>query len=254
MATPFPFKHRSQAGKRLALALQDYQLPGDALVLALPRGGVPVGYAVAAALGLALDILLVRKLGLPMQPEFAMGAIGSGGVRVLNAAAIRLHAISASALDSACTRELHEIARRERQYRGARPFPPLQRRTVILVDDGLATGSSMRAAIRIARAHAPARIVVATPVGAPDTCAALAAEVDQLVCLYQPPAFQAVSQWYKQFEQTSDDEVQRLLARAWRALPEPEPAPAPHPPSIPQPYQANGGNHATRIATRTSSG
>jgi predicted phosphoribosyltransferase len=211
------FRNRTHAGRQLAQALPPELHDSGAIVLALPRGGVPVGFAVARELGLELDILMVRKLGLPGHEEFAMGALGSGGVRVLQAGVLQACGVSQAALDEVCARERAEIARRERQFRGARPPPQLHGRTVILVDDGLATGSTMRAAIEVARASEPGRIVVAVPVGAPDTCAALASEVDQLVCLLRPPAFSAVSNWYQHFEQTGDDEVQDLLAMAWRA-------------------------------------
>lgn len=216
MGTAKPFKNRVHAGKQLSLALAQYAHDPDAIVLALPRGGVPVGYAVAHALGVALDILLVRKLGMPGHEEFAIGAVGSGDIRVLQRDVVHYAGIGADALEAICARELAEIARRERRYRGARPPPQLAGRTVILVDDGLATGSTMRAAIAVAQAGAPARIVAAVPVGAADSCAALEPEVDQFICLLRPPAFRAVSQWYRQFDQTSDDEVIDLLARAWR--------------------------------------
>ena len=209
------FRNRTHAGRLLAKALPEQLRDTDAIVLALPRGGVPVGFAVARELGLDLDILMVRKLGLPGHEEFAMGALGSGGVRVLQPDIVRGCGITQAALDTVCARELAEIARRERQFRGARPAPRLRGRTVILVDDGLATGSTMRAAIEVARAGDPAQIVVAVPVGAPETCAALAGEVDQLVCLLRPHPFIAVSKWYHQFEQTGDDEVQDLLSMAW---------------------------------------
>ena len=209
------YRDRTEAGRVLARHLAAYANRPDLLVLALPRGGVPVGFVIARDLALELDILLVRKLGLPGQEEYAMGALGSGGIRVLQPAVLRHCGLSPAALEALCEREEQEIERRERHFRGARPPAQLQGRTVILVDDGLATGSSMRAAIEVARAGAPSRILVAVPVGAPDTCAALAPEVDQLVCLVQPPAFHAVSQWYQHFEQTSDDEVQDLLAQAW---------------------------------------
>lgn len=214
------FRNRTRAGRQLGQALPPELRHSDAIVLALPRGGVPVGYAVAKELGLELDILLVRKLGLPGHEEFAMGALGSGGVRVLQPEILRSCGVTEAALDAVCERELAEIERRERQFRGARPAPQLRGRTVILVDDGLATGSSMRAAIEVARAAEPARIVVAVPVGAPETCAALAPEVDLLVCLLQPPVFVAVSKWYHQFEQTGDDEVQDLLSMAWHNRPQ----------------------------------
>jgi predicted phosphoribosyltransferase len=202
-----PFRNRIHAGKQLALALRDYAYDPGAIVLALPRGGVPVGFAVAQALGLALDILLVRKLGMPGHEEFAIGAVASGGVRVLQRDLVHDVGISAAALEAMCARQMAELERRERLYRGARPPPPLAGHTVILVDDGLATGSSMRAA----------RTVVGVPVGAADTCIALEPEVDELVCPLQPPGFRAVGQWYRHFDQTTDDEVIDLLAQAWRA-------------------------------------
>ncbi len=212
-----PFRNRIHAGKQLALALRDYAHDPGAIVLALPRGGVPVGFAVAQALGLALDILLVRKLGMPGHEEFAVGAVASGGVRVLQRDLVRHAGISAAALEAMCARQMAELERRERLYRGARPPPSLAGHTVILVDDGLATGSSMRAAVAVARQAEPARTVVAVPVGAADTCAALQPEVDELICPLQPPGFRAVGQWYRQFDQTTDDEVIDLLAQAWRA-------------------------------------
>lgn len=225
MSQPKPFRQRTHAGHQLASALVRFAHDPSVLVLALPRGGVPVGYAVARKLGLALDIVMVRKLGLPGQEEFAMGAIGSGGVRVVQPDVVRAFGISAATLDVVCRREQQELMRREQVFRGARPPPAVAGRTVIIVDDGLATGSTMRAAIAVVRANAPARIVVAVPVGAPDSCAALAPEVDQLVCLLRPPRFDAVSQWYRDFAQTTDDEVRVLLALAWRHEPAPAAAP-----------------------------
>lgn len=216
MATYPRFKNRIHAGKLLSLALASYAARDDALVLALPRGGVPVGFAIARGLDLALDVLLVRKLGLPGHEEYAMGAVAAGGVRVLNSAAIREHRVDSADVEAACERELHEIARRERQYRGARAGPDLAGRTVILVDDGLATGATMHAAVLAARARGATRVVAAVPVGAPDSCAALAPQVDELVCLSRPPDFGAVGRWYREFGQTSDEEVQDLLAIAWR--------------------------------------
>lgn len=211
-----PYRNRAHAGRQLARALAPHAHDGEALVLALPRGGVPVGFAVARALGIALDVLMVRKLGLPGHEEFAMGAIGSGGVCVVQPDIVREFGVTPAALDAVCARELAELARRERIFRGARPAPPLRGRNVILVDDGLATGATMRAAIAVARAAGPAFVVAAAPVGAPDTCAALAPEVDALVCPLQPALFRAVGRWYRDFGQTTDDEVQDLLARAWR--------------------------------------
>lgn len=219
------FRNRLHAGKLLALALQEQVHGPDPIVLALPRGGVPVGFAVARDLSLPLDLLLVRKLGLPGHEELAMGAIGSGGVRVLNTQVIEAFHVAAATIDTVCARELALIARRELQYRDGRAPPALRERMAVLVDDGLATGATMRAAVGVARASGAAMVVVAVPVGPPETCAALRREVDALVCLMRPPAFRAVSQWYRQFAPTSDAEVRDLLAQAWRAnTRRPEPA------------------------------
>lgn len=207
------FKNREHAGKVLAERLDEYAGRPDVIVLALPRGGVPVGFAVAQALGVELDVLLVRKLGMPGQEEYAMGAIGSGGVRVLQPEIA--HMVPAQVIDAVTRREEREIERRERLYRGNRPQPDLHGRVVLLVDDGLATGSTMRAAVAVTRQQQPARVVVAVPVGARDSCDALAPEVDELVAVGMPVMFRAVSQWYKEFDQTSDEEVQDLLATAW---------------------------------------
>ena len=219
MAATLPhraFRNRAHAGKQLAAALHEYRHAGATLVLALPRGGVPVGFAIARKLSLPLDIFLVRKLGMPGHEEFAIGAVASGGVRVVQPDLVSAAGLSPQALEAMCAREMAEIERRDRQYRGARPRPDVCGQVLILVDDGLATGASMRAAVAALSAQAPACIVVAVPVGAPATCAALGAEVSELVCLRQPPSFRCVSQAYAQFEQTTDDEVQDLLARAWR--------------------------------------
>ncbi len=218
MVTTKPFRNRTHGGKQLALALHAYANDPDVIVLALPRGGVPVGFALAQALCLPLDILLVRKLGMPGHEEFAIGAVASGGVRVLQRGVMQHAGLTPAKLEAMCEREMAEIARRERRYRGARPLPQLAGRTVILVDDGLATGSTMRAAIAVLQAlePAPSRIVAAVPVGAADTCAVLAPEVHQLICLIRPHPFRAVSQWYRQFDQTSDDEVIDLLTQHWR--------------------------------------
>ncbi|QYF96146.1 phosphoribosyltransferase [Massilia sp. PAMC28688] len=211
-----PYKHRAHAGRQLARALRAITPGPDALVLALPRGGVPVAFAVASELKLPLDIMVVRKVGMPGHEEYAIGAIGSDGVRVLQRDIINDRQIPPERLDALCAAALHELHRRERLYRGQRPPPQLAGRTVILVDDGIATGSSMRAACEVARAGHPARLILAAPVGAPDTCAALAREADALVCPLQPPRFRAVGQWYQRFDQTSDEEVARLLEQAWR--------------------------------------
>jgi putative phosphoribosyl transferase len=210
------FKNRAQAGKLLAQQLASYAHRRDVVVLALPRGGVPVGFAVAMALGTELDILLVRKLGMPGQEEYAIGAVGSGGVRVLQAGVPGLMGLSEKTVEAITQREQAEIVRRERLYRGAHPAPVLAGRTVILVDDGIATGSTMLAAVEVARRQAAGKVVVAVPVAPPDTVQALEAQVDELVCLSAPLMFRAVSQWYREFDQTSDEEVQDLLAMAWR--------------------------------------
>jgi putative phosphoribosyl transferase len=210
------FKNRAQAGKQLAQDLSAYAHRGDVVVLALPRGGVPVAYAVARALGAELDLLIVRKLGLPRHEEYAMGAIGSGGVCVLQQGVPGLLGVTQEQVDAVIAREEAEIARRERQYRGARAPVELRGRTVILVDDGIATGSTMQAAVLVARKHGAGKIVVAVPVAPPETLATMAPQVDELVCLQAPPMFRAVSQFYREFDQTSDEEVQDLLALAWR--------------------------------------
>ena len=211
------FKNRAHAGKLLAKQLGAQGLGPDTVVLGLPRGGVPVAFAVAVALGLELDVLLVRKLGMPGQPEFAMGAVGSGGVQVLQAGVPGLMGVTQAEVDAIAARELAEIVRRERLYRGARPEPVLAGRDVVLVDDGIATGSTMLAAVEVARRRGAARVIVAAPVAPPDTLETLDPLVDELVCLSAPPRFRAVSQWYDTFDQTSDEEVQDLLAMAWRS-------------------------------------
>jgi predicted phosphoribosyltransferase len=216
MATPDAFKDRTQAGKLLAQALAAYAGRADVLVLALPRGGVPVGFSVAQALGVEFDVMLVRKLGMPGHEEYAMGAVGAGGVRVLQSGLLESGTVTEQQIGAASERELGEIARRERLYRAGRPPLVLEGRCVILVDDGIATGATLRAAIEVARRQKVARLVVAAPVGAPDSVAALAPEVDEMVCLATPFQFRAVSQWYRHFDQTSDAEVQDLLALAWR--------------------------------------
>jgi putative phosphoribosyl transferase len=231
MTTLQMFKNRTQAGKLLAERLSKYAGQPGVLVLALPRGGVPVGYEVAKALGAELDVLLVRKLGLPGHEEYAMGAVGSGGVRVINPDLLESGIVSPATIEAVTARELREIERRDRLYRGGRPPPQLAGRTVIIVDDGIATGSTMQAAVALVRKQHPARVVVAVPVGAPDSLEALAPQVDELVCLMAPPYFQAVGQWYRHFDQTSDEEVQDLLARAWREQPSPTSAIHPPPPT-----------------------
>lgn len=219
------FKDRKHAGKLLARELSTWADDPRAIVLALPRGGVPVGFVVAHQLRLPLDILVVRKLGMPGHEEYAIGAVGPGGVCVLQEDVVGEYGVAPRAIAAIGARELKEVARRERQYRGAHAPLQLAGRTALLVDDGLATGSTMRAAIEIAHKLGAARVVVAVPVGAPSTCAALEREVDELVCLSRPPFFTAVSRWYRDFGQTSDAEVQDLLAVAWHERPG-APAPA----------------------------
>jgi predicted phosphoribosyltransferase len=210
---PQRFRNRTDAGRQLAEKLAAYANRPDVLVLALPRGGVPVGFEVARALGAPLDVFLVRKLGVPGYEELAMGAVAIGGVRVLNDEIVRGLGISEHEIDAAAARELQELARRQRLYRGDRPLPEIAGRTVILVDDGLATGATMRAAIAAVRQQQPARIVVAVPTASPDTCEALKAEADDVVCAMTPEPFLAVGHWYEDFMQTTDDEVRELLAR-----------------------------------------
>jgi putative phosphoribosyl transferase len=213
------FRDRADAGRLLGGKLREHAGREDVLVLALPRGGVPVGLEVARALHAPLDVFLVRKLGLPGNPESAMGAIASGGVRVLNDSVVKALDISDEEIDRIAQEEAQELERRERAYRGARPPLAVEGKTVILVDDGLATGSTMRAAVRALRRQHPARIVVAVPVGAPDTCAGLTADADEVVCAREPEPFYAVGLWYGDFTQTTDDEVRRLLQRAAGLVP-----------------------------------
>jgi predicted phosphoribosyltransferase len=210
------FRDRRDAGKKLAQKLLGYKDRADVVVLALPRGGVPVGYEVAIALCVPLDILIVRKLGLPGREELAIGAVASGGVRVLNEDVIHVLDIGEEIIDSISRRERREVQRREEDYRGARPAPEVHGRTVILIDDGVATGASMRAAVTGLRARHPARIVVAVPTAAPEICESFRAEVDEVVCVMAPEPFYGVSRWYQDFSQTTDEEVRRLLLEASR--------------------------------------
>lgn len=210
------FEDRRHAGRILAEELRKYENRCDVLVLALPRGGVPVAFEVARELQAPLDVFVVRKLGFPGHEEYAMGAIASGGARVINPDVARLQ-IPQATIDSVTRRETDELARRERLYRGDRPLPQLEGRVVILVDDGLATGSTMRAAATAARAQQPARVVVAVPVAAAETCSALRGEVDEVICVSTPQPFHAVGLWYRDFGQTSDDEVRALLHAAGAA-------------------------------------
>jgi len=208
------FRDRIDAGRQLAKRLSRFADRSDVVVLALPRGGVPVGYEVARALHAPLDVFLVRKLGLPGHEELAMGAIATGGVRVVNDEVVRRLGVPEAMIDEVAAEELKELKRRERSYRADRSAPNVKDRTVILVDDGLATGSTMRAAVAALRRLHPAWIVVAVPVGAADTCATLAEEADEVVCVSMPEPFYAVGSWYEDFGQTSDDEVRALLDAA----------------------------------------
>lgn len=208
------FKDRADAGRQLATRLSRYANRDDVIVLALPRGGVPIGYQIATSLHLPLDGFLVRKLGVPGYPELAMGAIASGGVRVLNEDVVDSFGISMAVIDATAAREAHELERRARAYRGDRPPPDVRGRTVILVDDGLATGSTMKAAVAALRKMGPAAIVVAVPIGAPSTCDEFRTEVEEIVCFDTPEPFSAVGLWYDDFSQTTDEEVTDLLERA----------------------------------------
>jgi len=205
------FRDRRDAGKRLAHELRHYAHRPDLIILALPRGGVPIGFEVAQALGAPLDVFVVRKLGLPWHDELAMGAIASGGARVLDRNLIRVARVSEAELARVIATEETELARRERRYRGDRPFPDLHGKTAILVDDGLATGATMRAAVEALRLEQPSRIVVAVPVAAPQTCDAFRDVADEVVCATTPEPFQGVGRWYADFSQTTDEEVHDLL-------------------------------------------
>jgi predicted phosphoribosyltransferase len=210
---PQRFRNRTDAGRQLAERLAAYAERADVLVLALPRGGVPVGYEVARAHGAPLEVFLVRKLGVPGYQELAMGAVATGGVRVMNEEIVRGLGISEHEIDAGVAREVQELSRRERLYRGDRPPPDVGGRTVILVDDGLATGATMRAAIQALRQQQPARVVVAVPTASLDTCESLKAEADDVICAITPEPFFAVGHWYEDFTQTTDEEVRELLAR-----------------------------------------
>lgn len=205
------YRDRRHAGRELAQQLMHYADRDDVIVLGLPRGGVPVAFEVARALRAPMDVFLVRKLGLPGNEEYAMGAIASGGVRVLVDDAVRHFHIDQRVIDAAAERESRELQRREQAYRGGRPLPALEGKVSIVVDDGLATGATMRAAITALRRLHPARIVVAVPVAAAEACGQLRAQVDELVCPQTPAGFAGVGQWYQDFSQTDDAEVRRLL-------------------------------------------
>jgi putative phosphoribosyl transferase len=209
-----PFRDRDEAGRLLGSELaRRLGNRRDIVVLALPRGGVPVGFAVAQALSAPLDVFVVRKLGVPGHEELAMGAIASGGVRVLNDEVLGYIPVTKEVIEDVATREQQELERRERAYRGNRPPLDVTGRVVIVVDDGLATGSTMRAAVQALRKKQPSSIIVAVPVAARQTCIDLRAEVDDLVCLRAPEPFQAVGLWYENFDQTTDEEVHDLLDR-----------------------------------------
>ena len=210
--TPMRFRDRADAGRQLAARLAAYADRPDVLVLALPRGGVPVAFEVATALHLPLDVFLVRKLGVPGHPELAMGAIAAGGVRVLSEDLISELDIPRSLVEQVSVRERFELERRDRVFRGDRPFPALRNRTIIVIDDGLATGATVEAAVAALRVYEPARIVVAAPVGAAATRARLTVIADAVICLRMPEPFTSVGSWYDRFEQTSDDEVVALLS------------------------------------------
>ena len=214
MRTRTRFRDRSEAGRQLAAALAKYVERPNLMVLALPRGGVPVGYEVAHALHAPLDIMLVRKLGVPGHEELAMGAIAPGGIRILSDEVIAAFAVTQRDIAAIAAQEQDELDRREEAYRDGRPLPIIRDRTVVLVDDGLATGSTMRAAALAIRAQEPAHLVVAVPVAPAETCAALKREADEVICLISPEPFFAVGNWYEDFAQVDDDEVHQLLERA----------------------------------------
>jgi putative phosphoribosyl transferase len=208
------FRDRREAGRALVHKLRPYAGRDDVIVLALPRGGVPVGYEIASQLRAPLDVFVVRKLGVPGHGELAMGAIASGGIRVVNQDVVQYLSDAEMILDAVAAKEQPEIERREREHRDGRPMPELQGKIVILVDDGLATGATMRAGVAALRQHEVAKIVVAVPVGAPDTCREFEKEVDETICAITPDVFYGVGQFYEDFSQTTDEEVRELLAAA----------------------------------------
>jgi len=208
------FRDRKEAGKLLAAQLAAYANQQDLIVLALPRGGVPVGFEIAQALHAPLDVIVVRKLGVPGQEELAMGAIATSGIRILNKDVVQFLNIPDEVVDHVTAQELKELERRERLYRGERPAYDVGGRTIILVDDGIATGATMHAAVAAIKQRQPTRIIIAVPTAAPSTCDEFAMEVDELVCVIRPEPFIAVGYWYRQFSQTSDEEVHHLLEQA----------------------------------------
>ena len=215
------FENRAEAGRELAEKLDKYSGREDVIVLGLPRGGVPVAYEVAKRLRAPLDVFIVRKLGVPGFEELAAGAIASGGVRVLNEDVIRSIPYADEAIEAVTVKETAELERREHIYREGRPPPELRDRIVILVDDGLATGATMRAAVKALRQRGTGKIVVAVPVGPPDTCRELEEEADETICLSTPVFFQGVGQYYEEFSQTSDEDVRELLSSAAQERPAP---------------------------------
>lgn len=205
------FRDRSEAGRLLAHQLEHYKNRPDVIVLGLPRGGVPVAYEVAKELNVPLDVFIVRKLGVPGHEELGMGAIATGGIRIINNEVVRSLNIPQQAIDYVTAQERQELERREHLYRGDRPASDIRGKTVIVVDDGLATGSTMRVALAALRQQAPAKLVVAVPLAPPETCDQLRAEADEVVCAVTPEPFYAVGSWYRNFDQTSDDEVRNLI-------------------------------------------
>lgn len=206
-----PYADRRAAGRELALELRNYAGRRDVLVLALPRGGVPVGRAVADALDVPMDLLLVRKLGVPWQPELAFGAIAEGGAQYSDEVFVRSAGLTPDQIDRVVVQERLELARRAATFRGERAAPDVRQKTILLVDDGLATGSTMEAAVRALKAHGAGKVVVAVPVGPRATCALLARDADEVVCLEHPEPFDAVGAWYRDFHQMTDNEVRALL-------------------------------------------
>jgi len=213
-----PFRNRSEAGRLLAARLSEYADRTDVLVLALPKGGVPVAAEVSSALGCPLDVLVVRKIGVPWNPEFALGAVASGGMMVLDVRTMDQLGLTRADIEPVILEERQELMRRESLYRSGRPFPALEGQVVILVDDGLATGATMQAAVAALRTKNPARVVVAVPVASRSACALLDQIVDRVVCMATPEPFYGVGAWYEDFSQTTDEEVLSCLARSDVAL------------------------------------
>jgi putative phosphoribosyl transferase len=209
---------RTEAGQLLANRLTHYADRADVLVLALPRGGVPIAYEIATKLHLPLDVCLVRKLGVPKQQELAMGAIATGNVVKINRDIVEWSNVSRDAIEQTIEREKEELERRDRTYRGERPLPQIRDRSIILVDDGIATGATIRAAIATLQQQQPQEIVIAVPVASPAVCRSLATEANKIICLIKPESLQSISLWYEDFSQTSDKEVRDLLAKAEREL------------------------------------